>query len=47
MKTRTVILKTFGVLTAGMLGILTIRTEPVAVDIAMAERGPMQVTINV
>lgn len=47
MKTRTVILTTFGVLTAGMLGIVAFRTEPVPVDIAMAERGPMQVTVNV
>src|SRR6056297_1842031 len=47
MKTRTVILTTFGVLTAGMLGIVAFRTEPVSVDIATAERGPMQVTVNV
>jgi len=47
MNTRTVILTTFGVLTAGMLGIVALRTEPVPVDIATAERGPMQVTVSV
>ncbi|MRU14773.1 HlyD family efflux transporter periplasmic adaptor subunit [Roseovarius sp. A21] len=47
MKTRTVLLTVFGVVTAGMLGIVTFRTDPVPVDIATATRGPMQVTVNV
>ena len=47
MKTRTVILTALGVLTAGMLGIVAFRTEPVPVDIAPVQRAPMQVTVDV
>lgn len=47
MKTRTVILAAFGIVTAGLLGLVAFRTEPVPVDIATAIRGPMQVTVNV
>src|SRR6056297_936818 len=47
MKTRTIILTAFGVLTAAMLGIVAFRTEPVPVDIAPAQRAAMQVTVDV
>jgi HlyD family secretion protein len=47
MKTRTIMLTAFGVLTAGMLGIVAFRTEPVPVDIAPVQRAPMQVTVDV
>lgn len=47
MKTRTVILVVVGGLTAAMLGVVAFRTEPVAVDLAAVERGPMQVTVDV
>ena len=47
MKTRTVILAAFGIVTAWMLSVVAFRTEPVPVDTAMAVRAPMQVTVNV
>jgi HlyD family secretion protein len=47
MKTRTAILSALGVLTAGMLGVVAFRTEPVPVDIVPAARAPMQVTVDV
>src|SRR6056297_599879 len=47
MKTRTVILAAFGIVTAGMLSVVAFRTEPVPVDTAMAVRAPMQLTVNV
>lgn len=47
MKTRTVILTAFGLLTAGLLGVVAFRSDPVAVDLATAKRAPMQVTVNV
>ena len=47
MKTRTIILTAFGVMTAGLLGVVAFRTEPVPVDIAPVTRAPMQVTVDV
>jgi len=47
MKTRTIMLTALGVLTAGLLGVVAFRTEPVPVDIAPVERAPMQVSIDV
>ncbi|MFB9149780.1 efflux RND transporter periplasmic adaptor subunit [Roseovarius ramblicola] len=47
MKARTVILTALGVLTAGMLGLVAFRSEPVPVDTAPVRRAPMQVTIDV
>ena len=47
MKTRTVVLTAFGILTAGMLGVVAFRTDPVPVDLVEVTRGPMQVTVDV
>jgi HlyD family secretion protein len=47
MKTGTIMLTAFGILTAGMLGIVAFRTEPILVDTAPIRRAPMQVTVDV
>ncbi|MFC3614454.1 efflux RND transporter periplasmic adaptor subunit [Lutimaribacter marinistellae] len=47
MKTRTLILTSLGLLTAGMLGVVAFRSEPVAVDMTTASIGPMRVTVDV
>lgn len=47
MRTGTIMLAAFGVLTAGMLGVLAFRTEPVPVDTAPVRRAAMQVTVDV
>lgn len=47
MKTGTIMLAAFGVLTAGMLGVLAFRTEPVPVDTVPVRRAAMQVTVDV
>jgi HlyD family secretion protein len=47
MKPRTIMLAALGVLTAGMLGVVALRTEPVPVDIVPVQRAPMQVTVDV
>lgn len=47
MKPRTVILGGIGLLTAGALAVVAFRTDPVPVDLAVATRAPMQVTVDV
>jgi len=47
MKTRTVILTGIGALTAGLLAVVALRTEPMPVDLVEVARGPMRVSVDV
>ncbi|WP_299847387.1 HlyD family efflux transporter periplasmic adaptor subunit [uncultured Roseovarius sp.] len=46
LKSRNIVLTSFGLLVAGALGYTAFRTDPVPVDLHTITRGPMQVTIN-
>ncbi len=46
LKSRTVLMGSFGLLVAGALAFVAFRTDPVPVDLHRVERGALQVTVN-